>query len=155
MADKEYYPLRISPQMRRLDALQTLQIPIAKPEKYLRLIITYMDLITFSEQAEQDLICYLKIGSRNIFESGYQSATGLDSPKPVADTRSNARSSLLYDLVSSASGAGNHDNYMFGEKQIPYSIKNYEVIYFEIKNQSAVYKHGVIVDLQGLFVRED
>jgi hypothetical protein len=153
MAEKEYYPFRISPQMRLINALQTLQIPLAKPEKYLKLIITYMDIVNFSEQAEQDLICYVKIGSRSIFQSGFVSATGLDLPKPTSETRSSARAGLPYDRLSSTSSAGFPDNLLFGEKQLPYVVKSNEVVYFEIKNQSSVYKHGVIVDLQGVFVR--
>lgn len=156
----DIYPFKVSPQLRRVAAGETVQIPLAKPQKALELLLTQMDVITFSEQGDQDLIVSLRVNERIYYQSGYMAPSTatppFDRPYQKTDTRVNSDSGGPYNRVAKDGDTGRPDNWMPGNRNITAYARGNETVIFAVQNQSDVYDHSVMVGLEGMYIlRED
>ncbi len=142
-------PFRTSDQQRKIEPGGSDTIKMLKVPSGMNYMLKRVYIKPLSYQAKQDLIITLKAGSRNIFQLG-KYVPG-NSPFPTED-RTTSTSGLIYSSISSSSGSGRGDNFYNFDPNLIEVIKENTEILFDISNQSAVYKHGIVVSISGFLV---
>ena len=154
------FSFRISPQQRLVPSSDKHLIPIVLPQSIMFLSIEELSILMFSGQAEQDINATLRIGGQKIlWQSGLFTTTGnnniSEQPRHTSITRALSSTGCPYNALSSADSSGIPDNFDSIFSGTKYNVSGSEIVYFEIKNQSAIYAHPVRVNLCGLFYVED
>lgn len=149
-------PLEISPQLRSIPPSSTVNIVIAVPEKKRQVIITSKDIVTFCEQADQDLLTYFSVSNKVYYQSGLMKPTKtsfpFDKPLPTFETRVEATSGGPYNRVAINNDNAIPDNFEGQDKHIVILVPEKQVLFFAITNQSDVYEHSVMVDIKGYYI---
>jgi hypothetical protein len=156
---KKFYPFKVSPQMRIINTdTENDKLPVALPQQGLWLYIRKVEVITFTEQADQDLIVTLFVGDKGLFRSGLK--TPSSSTEPFADlpfateTRNINTEGMAYTQISSATGLGFPGNFVTPSENLNFWVKPKEPVIFWITNQSVVVKHPVKVSVEGDLYKE-
>lgn len=142
-------PFRKSIQKKSFSPGESNTIKMIKVPPGMNFIIRKVEIETMSEQAEQDLIFFLKAGKSILFESGkYQT---IDPNYPLELRESNTIGSS-YSEISSSDGYGRPDNFDIIEASYPSLYSENTEIVFNVKNQSAVYTHTIKVGISGTLI---
>lgn len=142
---------RISEQQRIVNPGLTETIYLYKVPPRMFFILQDFFFQKLSEQGEQDLIVTLKADKKIIARSGKYQTT---QPEYPSESRVSNTSGLLYSEISSSDGSGTPDNFSMLNKNIYIALEGNTLLTVDVKNQSAVYKHGIIVGGSGMLVRK-
>lgn len=154
------FSFRISPQQRLVPSLDKFLLPIVLPGSAMILEIEEFSVLKFCEQAEQDINTAIRIGGQKIvWQSGLFTTTGADNiseqPKHTTETRAIAQVGIPYNVITSQANSGIPDNFSVNFIGLKFLVSGGEIVYFEIRNQSAIYSHAVRVSLGGILYMEN
>jgi len=146
-------PFRRSKQIRNIPIGETIKVKMVKVFPGMNFILKEIIIDTFSEQADQDLVCLLKNGNSILTRLGkFQISNDPSDPDFPTESRPENTEGSFFSEISSSNGSGTPDNFEFTACSYPsLYLENTEII-FEVKNQSAVYNHPVILGISGFFI---
>lgn len=144
-------PHRISVQQRIIDPGETETIYLYKVPPRMVFILQSFFFEKETEQGEQDLVVSLKADKKIISRSGkYQ----VINPEYPTEERTVNTPGIFYSEISSSNGSGTPDNFSISNWNMYIPLDGNTVLSVEIKNQSSVYKHGIMVGGSGMLVRK-